>query len=180
MTPRAPEPRRLADACTDLARRLHDTGTATVDMARILAARGWSTGHEGASTAYDPDHPEANQQLTSVEAGADRPGPWVGIDDDLAVAMHQLWVTLDLVDRLMTKVGAHADRSSAGRVQRYTGAGFCLACARDVPGIGHDRLKGGDCPACYTDWLRAREAGETDRTVWRRRRTIELADTVTA
>ena len=52
----------------------------------------------------------------------------------------------------------------------------CICCYDIVLGKGHDRLRSGFCPACYTAWTRTKtaERGRMDRQIFMAQRRSEL------
>lgn len=144
----APHPAKLARQLRQLAQALDDHGERAVELASVLAARGFP-----ASTLGAPGG-RGTAELTSTEAAADRRDPFANVDRDL-----DRWLDLafrvtahgqDLITRITTHAGL--DTEHQGRATGSAGAGHCLACERWVPGTHDDRLRAGFCNACRVSW----------------------------
>lgn len=141
-----PHPDVLADHLENVARHLRVGGTQALEAARLLAARGYPSSTLGTGARSSSDS-------TSTERAALDPGPWAGIDDELAHAIRAAWkATLEL-DSYVARLLAHAsddDPIPAGR-------GHCQACEAFCKGDGeNDRLRSGFCHACSMAWARWR------------------------
>lgn len=165
-----PSPARIAAELRRLAELLERHGDQAVELAGVLAARGWPAGTLGAPGG------RGSSELTSTEAAADAPAPWADVDADLARWRTLAWrVTVygqDLVTRITAHAGADADHE--GRATASAGAGHCLACERWVTGTHDDRLRSGFCNACrasYQRWRQTRPHGDRSAFIhWRRGR----------
>lgn len=163
-----PTPARLARELRSLAKLLDQHGDRAVELAPLLAARGFPSATMGAPGGH------GSAELTSVEAAADAPAPWRDVDDRLARWLRLAWGVTTTGQDLVTKITAHAapDGEHEGRATSTPGAGHCLACDRWVTGGAADRLRAGFCNACrnsYQRWRRNNAHGDRAQFIrWRR------------
>lgn len=172
MTQRAPSPKELIGVLRSLILVLDVHGDRAIEMAGLLAARGWPASTMGTGS-------RGNSELTSVEAAVDRPGEWADVDLDLAKALHDVWTRGLDARTLIAHVVSHAAPDDR-QTNRQPGSGDCLVCDRYCAGTATDRLRGGYCDSCRKAWDRYRaKAGKTaDRASYRRVRRAELDSAV--
>jgi hypothetical protein len=172
----APHPGKLARQLRQLAQVLDDHGERAVELAPVLAARGFP-----ASTIGAPGG-RGNAELTSTEAAADRPAPFDNVDRDLDRWLELAFRVSAHGQDLITRITAHAalDTEHQGRATASAGAGHCLACELWVPGTNNDRLRAGFCNACrvaFQRWRQTRPTGERAAFIrWRQGRTEPEVD----
>lgn len=157
-----PTPAVIADALEAAAAALRASGLEAIDMASILASRGYAAvtlgdgGSRGTDTASGPER-NAYRPGDRTDAGAPIPPPaaarWWNADHHYARTLADLW-----------KLARHA-RSSTDELLHHAddvdptpaGTGSCRACHRECrptarkPG---NRLRSGLCPTCYRAWRR--------------------------
>lgn len=165
-----PTPAQLASELRRLAKLLEDHGDRAVEMAPVLAARGFP-----AVTLGSPGG-RGSSELTSTEAAADAPAPYADVDVQLDRWVRLAWAVTTKGQDLVARITSHAapDSEHEGRATGSAGAGHCLACDRWVPGTHNDRLRAGFCNACrasYQRWRQVRPHGDrTGFVLWRRGR----------
>jgi hypothetical protein len=179
--------RRLAD-------RLDTDGGRAMDMAEVLAARGYpaSTGGSGARSSDTTSSTErAALQAAPKDRGEPwRPGDWENADRRLAAGLRALQTAALDVEAGLDTVLAHG--STADKVPAGTGYCDCGAdCGPDrkTPTFcsprqngDSDRLKSGLAPNCYRRYVRWKDAQPegNDRSVvaWKHvdRRAREVRD----
>lgn len=158
MTVAAPSPKELAVQLRSLASALDQHGHRALELAPLLAARGWPT-------TTMPSGSRGNSELTSVEAAADNPNvDWDNVDQKLDAALHRCWVDILDVRTLITNITSHAGADDR-KTNQQPGSGDCLVCSKYVPGTAEDRLRAGYCNACRMAWVRA---DRPDRVMFQR------------
>lgn len=173
MTPPAPPPRELASTLRNVADILDRHGDRALELAPLLAARGWPASTMGNGSRGDSGY-------TSVESAVVAPGKldtpditpnlnWNDVDVHVNQTAHQVWV-LGLA--LRTMVIRIIDHAPTVEQNRKTG-GDCFACDRVVAGTHVDRLRAGYCNACRMAWERA---GRPDRVQFQRQRRQQVLE----
>lgn len=170
-----PSPTQLARLLRDTADLIDRHGPRALDMAPLLAARGWPT-----TTLGDGTGSRTDTDTTSTETAALTNTRFDGIDTRLDAAWLTTWRAATACAALVTTVTAHAapDTEHNGRATTHTGAGTCGACNKWVTGSSNDRLRAGWCNACRVSYQRWRDrTGHTDRAAFTRWRRAELTPT---
>lgn len=156
----APPPETLAKYLRRIANQLEDHGEQALDMAKLLAARGWPTGGSG-------NGGRSATTSSSTELAALDDGQWDGIDDRILRLRRQLWSTALDLEAAHIKVLAHTPVCDHPKGQRKcancpplsVGRGNCMACGHFCEGDGgNDRLRAGLCHNCNGRWGRYRNA----------------------
>lgn len=152
----APPPATLAKYLRRIASQLEDHGDQALDMARLLAARGYPTGGNGNGS-------RSSSTSSSTERAALDSGEWDGIDDTILHLRRNLWSTALDLEAAHVKVLAHTPVCDHPKGQRKcancpplsVGRGECMACGHHCEGDGHnDRLRAGLCNNCTQRWRR--------------------------
>lgn len=187
-----PSPKQLAGYLRRLANKLDTHGGRALEMAEVLAARGFpaSTGGNGARSS-DPTTSTERAALHNAPKDRDdpwRPGEWEDADRRLHADLSALHTAALTVESGVDTVLHHA--TTADNIPG--GTGYCT-CGGDDPDSpfwcgtfcaprqngSSDRLKSGLAPKCWMRFVRWRET-HTDGTVadWRHatRRAREIAD----
>ena len=163
------KPNVLADYLERVAAMLRDRGPAAVDMAALLASRGYPGATNGNGS------PSSDATSSTERAGTNEPNKWASVDTDLAEDMRKLWYHATRVDGTMSRVLSHATTDD----QLPAGTGLCYLvklCEERVcrPTLKDpdNRLRNGLGPACHQAWTRYRRANpDSDRQAfldWRR------------
>jgi hypothetical protein len=154
-----PRPAVLARNLRQLADRLDDEGDRAMRQAPILAARGWPT------TTNGTDGGRSSDPTSSTERAALKPGPFDGIDEQLA---QQLNLTGHVVNRIHDSLDIILTHASDDDPIR-PGSGPCRvdACHHICNPAKNqdDRLRSKYCPSCYKRYLRM---GKPDKTWFER------------
>lgn len=158
--PRHPTPKILAAFLRDVANRLEHDGRRALDVASIVAPRGWPGAVVG-------DGRRSADSSSSVERAEENPGRYADADYTLARRLRLLWATAAQTDTQIADLIAHADRTDLAPI----GTGACVACGHvcrptDNP---HDRLRAGLCDPCRKAWDRASRPERGSWIITRRR-----------
>lgn len=145
--PKHPEPSSIADALEAAAKAIRSSGLRAIDMASVLAARGYSSVTMGDGGSRSSDTTSRTERLGSDEQ-TDR---WDAADAAYAALLRSSWL-------MGLKVKAQTDeliRHASDIDPTPAGTGECRACARfvrrtkDRPSY---RLRSGLCPSCFGAW----------------------------
>jgi hypothetical protein len=145
-----------------LADLLDRHGARTVDLTRVLAARGWPGSTGGAGRGSSGAGSSGGGSRT--ERAALNPHRWVGLDERYAGQLELLRDAGLAVQATITSVLAHASDEDPVPA----GTGHCRRCeklCRPTAERPSDRIRSGYCPACYKRWLRH---GRPDRSRFER------------
>lgn len=143
--PRHPDPFTIAAALEEAAKALRAEGLRAIDMASVLAAKGYS------ATTLGDGGSRGTDDTSSTERLALRHERWTAADEVYAEALRAGWVSSQRITALTHELNRHAldvDPTPAGQ-------GECRACARfvkrtkDRPSY---RLRSGLCPSCFGAW----------------------------
>lgn len=186
----APSPKQLAAYLRRLADKLDTNGGRALEMAGVLAARGFpaSTSGNGARSSDTTSSTERAALLAAPKdrGGPWRPGEWEDADRRLATNLRTLHTTALTVEAGIDTVLRHASTAD----QLPAGTGYCTCggdCALDRKGPTFcaprqngpsDRLKVGLAPNCYRRFLRWQESNPGGTVVdWKHaiRRAREVA-----
>lgn len=161
--PRHPTPKVLARHLRDVADALETHGRAALDMAPLLAARGWPSGGAGGGKVsgggatirvLNEEGDEELVSVTSTEAAAMAYDRWRGADRELAGRLRALFTAAARAHQYVADLVVHADDVDP----LPAGTGECQACTifcRPTKTRPNFRLKGGLCPAHYQAWRRS-------------------------
>lgn len=191
------------DALADLERRAGSSSVDLEEGPGVALRDGYPTsvrndpgGRGGARRCIDPDCAEVAipgrlrcdehstgddeaDELLPPPPYADSPGELVAsaqaIADPIPAEVRRCFVELALLAKLARRVEARLGRLQRNALAgRDLSVGICQACEATVTGLGHDRLRGGFCPACARSWERCRSAwvgpGAPDRVAFIRQR----------
>ena len=168
----APTPAQLARALREAADLVDRHGAKALELAPLLAARGWGT-----STLGDGGSRGTTDDTTTERAALNR-SPYRDVDARLLRWWQATWTLTTAGADLITKITAHAalDEDHDGRATNTPGSGACIVCTKWATGGVNDKLIAGYCNPCRVSWQgwRARQiaAGkDADRgrfAVWRR------------
>lgn len=147
----APPPATLATYLHRIATHLETKGDRALDLATLLAARGYPTGGNGNGS-------RTLAESSSTERAALAGAVWDGIDEQIRLDMRTLWTTALHLEANLARVLAHASDDDPIPI----GRGECQACGRFCKGDGtNDRLRSGFCHPCTGRWRRYRVAYPT-------------------
>jgi hypothetical protein len=147
------KPTVLADYLERVATMLRDRGDTAIDMAALLASRGYPGSTGSGSRSSDTTS-------STERAGTTDPGQWAHVPAELAHDMRQLWYHATRVDGTMSRVLGHAttdDQTPAGTGLCYLHR-LCEECCRPTLKDPDNRLRNGLGPACHQAWMRYRNA----------------------
>lgn len=151
--PAHPDPNTIASALEEAAKAIRSHMLKAVDMASVLAAKGYSarTLGDGGSRGTDT--------TSSTERIASRPSNrWDAVDYAYASLLRAVWM-----DALSTSAQTDELLRHASDVDPVpAGQGECRACVRFVkrnPNRSSDRIVSGLCQTCYRSWRRYVTAG---------------------
>lgn len=168
-----PSPKQLAAYLHRLADKLDKHGGRALEMAEVLAARGYpaSTAGSGSRSSDTTSSTERAATVGAPEKPADgepwRPGEWDDADLRLAAELHRTWVAALDVEAGLDTILDHASTAD----QLPPGTGYCT-CGGDDPKAPSwcgtfcaprqngpsDRLKSGLAPKCWMRFVRWRDA----------------------
>lgn len=155
------KPSVLADYLETVAARLRARGDAAIDMAGLLAARGYPTGGNGGARSSDPtSSTERAAGLAGDDGDATPDTRWVNVPAELAHDMRQLWYHATRVDGTISRVLGHAstdDQTPAGTGLCYLHR-LCEESCRPTKKNPDNRLRNGLGPRCHSAWMRYRQA----------------------
>lgn len=171
------KPSVLADYLERVAAMLRDRGDAAIDMAHLLASRGYPSG--GSSNGSRSSDPTSSTERAAGLAGDDGDATpdtrWLNVPVELTDDMRKLWYHATRVDGTMSRVLSHA--TTDDRVPAGTGLCYLVKlCEENVcrPTLKNpdNRLRNGLGPACHQAWMRYRktnpDAIRQDYLDWRR------------
>lgn len=175
--PRHPSPSDIAETLERAARALNKSGQRALELASVLAARGYgaSTLGDGGSRGTDP--------TSSTERAAGTDGPidrrWIEADHYYADLLRTAWRTAINLEARTHELLRHADDQDP----TPAGTGECLTCTRVCRPTRQRpdfRLRSGLCPSCRNAWANyQRTDGQLARPDWisRRREAFTERDT---
>lgn len=157
--PGHPDPNTIAAVFEGAAKALRSHGFRAMDLASVLAAKGYSarTLGDGGSRGTDT--------TSSTERLAARPGRFDAVDHAYAALLRLGWSAGLNVKALTDELVRHADDVDP----TPAGTGECRGCARYCKNNGGDgdRLRSGLCQTCYRAWRRYVDAKGPDMwSVW--------------
>lgn len=143
--PAHPDPATIASALEAAAKAIRSRAFKAIDMATVLAAKGYSarTIGDGGSRGSDT--------TSSTERLAARPDRWDSADHAYAALLRGGWQTALRMQEVTDELVRHASDDDPTPI----GQGECRACARfvkrtkDRPSY---RLRSGLCPSCFNAW----------------------------
>lgn len=131
---------------------LESTGAQAERMAPLLASRGFPTGTLGDGGS------RGNSEHTSTERAAAHRDEWADADEKLARLYVELFALTGAGAQFITSLASRAasdeQHEGEGLARTGTNGGWCMACARWVPGTADDRIRSGFCNACRMAWNR--------------------------
>ncbi len=172
----APPPATLAAFLRQVANQLESHGDRALDLADLLAARGYPTGGPGGGRSSDTTSSTERAALVCApedpngwhgDAQRWRDGEWDDIDHKLRTAARTVWVAALDLQHDLTRILAHTPICDHLRGKRMcdacpplsVGRGQCMACDHFCEGDGrNDRLRAGLCHPCNGRWRRYRTA----------------------
>lgn len=177
--PRHPTPKVLAGHLRDVADALEIHGRAALDLAPVLAARGWPSGTAGGGVSgggasirvLNEDGDEELVPVTSTEAAAMHEDRWADADRELAARLRALFTAAARAHQFVADLAAHADDADP----LPAGTGECQACGRFVrptKARPDDRLRSGLCDRDRQAWKRS----GLDRQAWLAQRRTDPAE----
>lgn len=143
-----PSVRAMEKQCDHLIAQIERLRTAAPELVRLAKLptpgpeKGQSTGIRGSNLPSDPTGSEAARLADHGEA----PDPVAQLLAELFDLFATSARSIYRVDRIRTAIdlrAADVDRVSTG------GGGYCSVCERWVAGGSADRLRRGECEACY-------------------------------
>ncbi len=179
------KPRHLTDADIDalLAEMEQELKASKADLktARRLANDFAPDGHKSSTGADDSprgsevSRPTEVMALRLVERGAD---PTQGYRSTLRNRVANLRSALADLSQTRGSIMSRADDPDLEGDHRRPalGAGHCRACDRDCSGVENDRLRGGLCGACRTQFERNSAKWDHDRVWFARWKRAEPAE----
>ena len=160
--PRHPTPFEIAGVLEDTAKALRRDGSRAIDLARVLAARGYaaSTLGDGGSRGTDATSSTERQAQRAVPGLDSRGKPlplppdakWYGADRTYAQSLRDIWRLSLTLTASTSEIVRHADTTDP----TPAGTGACRACervCRPTKERPNNRLRSGLCPTCYRAWL---------------------------
>lgn len=150
--PKHPDPFTIAAAFEEAAKAIRSRGLKAIDMASVLAAKGYSATTLGDGGARGTDGTSTTERLAML---SDR---WTAADEAYAHTLRMAWLTAMHTAAQTNELLRHAsddDHTPAGQ-------GECRACARFVktdPNRKSHRLRSGLCPSCFNLWCSYQSKG---------------------
>lgn len=155
--PAHPDPAAIASALEAAAKALRSRAFKAIDMAAVLAAKGYSARTIGDGGSRGTDTTSSTERLAS------QPDRWDAIDHAYAALLRGGWQTALRMQEVTDELVRHASDVDPTPI----GQGECRACARFVKRIDNrpsHRLRSGLCPSCYGAWCNYRAKGGPDQT----------------
>lgn len=155
--PAHPDPATIATALEAAAKALRSRAFKALDMASVLAAKGYSARTIGDGGSRGTDTTSSTERLAS------QPDRWDAVDHAYAALLRGGWMTALRMQSVTDELVRHASDDDPTPI----GQGECRACARFVKRIADRpsyRLRSGLCPSCFGAWCTYRAKGGPEGT----------------
>lgn len=155
--PRHPDPFAMAEAHEEAAKAIRSRALKAIDLAAVLAARGFSAATLGDGGSRGTDNMSSGERAV-IQAESFGPDRWSAADEAYAQSLRTGWLAAKRITALTNGILSHASSDDP----TPAGQGECRACARFVRPSKErpsHRLRSGLCPSCSNAWGAYRAKG---------------------